>query len=166
VEKHRLQQFGYCHSQRCFVSTRFDFSFQFFICFFGPHIQNQIKSNPQALPTIKEPKERCQKIANYFLNRKDAHILCFQEAWFTQSRKELMNILIHSFPFIVDVGQVGMITFQTNGLLIASKLPVLRSRFFEFGNCIGSLLIIVVGGTLSNFVNLLKARIIWPERVF
>eukprot|EP01102_Stenamoeba_stenopodia_P014264 TRINITY_DN4711_c0_g1_i2.p1 TRINITY_DN4711_c0_g1~~TRINITY_DN4711_c0_g1_i2.p1 ORF type:complete len:390 (+),score=81.19 TRINITY_DN4711_c0_g1_i2:103-1272(+) len=97
-----------------------------------------VASFPPAFPTIKEPKERCQKIANYFLNRNDVHVICFQEAWFTQSRKELMNTLIHTFPFVVDVGQVGMITFQTNGLLIASKLPVLRSRFFEFGNCIGA----------------------------
>lgn len=97
-----------------------------------------VASFPPALPTIPEPKERCEKIARYLLKKRDVHLCCFQEAWFTQSRKALMNILIREFPFIVDIGQVGMITFQTNGLLIASKAPVVRSRFFEFGNCIGA----------------------------
>lgn len=95
--------------------------------------------NTQLLPALisqNKPEQRAIGIADFIIRRK-YDIVCLQEVFAQGSRNELVKRLKDEYPYMV-VRSGGQLLGEGSGLFVASKLPILKYKFYPFNNGIGS----------------------------
>eukprot|EP01121_Diplochlamys_sp_Union-15-3_P014122 TRINITY_DN4470_c0_g1_i1.p1 TRINITY_DN4470_c0_g1~~TRINITY_DN4470_c0_g1_i1.p1 ORF type:complete len:585 (-),score=67.11 TRINITY_DN4470_c0_g1_i1:644-2398(-) len=92
---------------------------------------------PDVLKIFKKisPITRATKISEVLI-RKGYNIICFQEMFSSECRKEFQRALGPHYPYMIS--QVGSGSATDSGLFFASNIPIEWNRFKPFANAVGS----------------------------